>query len=253
MEENSPEWLARTRALLGDAAVERLAASCVCVVGLGAVGAFAVEGLARSGVGRLRVVDFDVVQLSNLNRQLYAVRSTLGRAKVEVAAERILDINPGASVEPLRLFAHRETLPEIFAGGPDLVIDAIDSLAPKVEVIAGACEAGIPVFSALGAATRLDADAMRFGPLMRARGCPLGRLVRKRLRRRGIEDGEMWCVYSEERRNLEAVRGPEVEAGGYERGRRRGVLGSVSTVTGLFGLRLAHEAVLRLSGRMAKP
>lgn len=248
-DENSSDWLARTRVLLGDGAVARLAAARVCVIGLGAVGSFAVEGLARSGVGWFRVVDFDVVQSSNLNRQLYAVHSTLGRPKAEVAADRIRDINPAAAVEAKRLFAHRETLPELLADKPDLVIDAVDSLAPKVEIIAAAAGAGIPVFSALGAATRLDADAIRFGPLMRARGCPLGRLVRKRLRKRGIEDGELWCVYSEEERNLEAIREPEADGDTYERGRPRSVLGSMSTVTGLFGLRLAHEAALRLAGK----
>ncbi len=240
------EWLERTRILLGDEAIRRLAGARVYVLGLGAVGSYAVEGLARAGVGFLRLVDFDVFQASNLNRQLYALRSTLGRPKAEVAAERVLDINPAASVEAKVAFAHADTLPELLSGGPDLVVDAVDSLSPKVEILAAGAALGVPVFSALGAATRREADRVRFGPILEAKGCPLGRLIRKRLRRREIE-GDWWCVYSDEERNLDAVRAPEPEEGGYKRGRERKVLGSLPTMTGLFGLRLAHEAILRLT------
>lgn len=246
------EWLTRTRVLLGDAALERLARSRVYLFGLGAVGGYVAEGLARSGVGMLRLVDFDVFKDSNRNRQLLALRSTLDRPKVEVAAERIRDINPRATVEAVRAFAHDDTLGELLSGGPDIIVDAIDSLNPKTAVIRAGHELGTPVFSALGAATRLDAGAVDFAPLFEARGCPLGRLVRKRLRRRGVEGGDLWCVYSREERNRDAVREPEEDERDEERefnqGRRRRVLGSLSTITGIFGLRLAHEVILRLCG-----
>lgn len=239
-------WLERTRILLGEAAVAKLAAARIAVFGLGAVGSYAVEGLARAGVGCFQLVDFDMVKASNINRQLYALQSTVGRPKASVAAERVMDINPGVTVRVDIAFAHADSLPELLLEPPDLVIDAVDSLGPKVEIIAAAASFGVPVFSALGAATRMDAGSVKFGPLFEARGCPLGRLVRKRLRRRGVE-GDLWCVYSNEERNPDAVLTPRDEDGEYKRGRTRSVLGSVSTLTGIFGLRLAHEAILRLA------
>lgn len=235
--------------------MERLAAARVAVIGLGAVGGYVAEGLVRSGVGKLRLADFDTIKESNVNRQLLALESTLGRFKVDVAAERLRDINPGVDVEAVREFAHADTLDAILSGGVDMVVDAVDSLNPKVEVILAGRQLGIPVYSALGAATRLEAGAVRFGPLFGAKGCPLGRLARKRLRRRGVEGGDLWCVYSEEERNPDAVVPPgDGEPGKekeYRRGRERRTLGSLATVPGIFGLRLAHEVVLRLSGHRA--
>lgn len=246
--EGKADWLNRTRLLLGTESMQRLACSRVYVFGLGAVGSYATEGLVRSGVGMLRLIDFDVVRESNLNRQLYAMRSNLGRFKADVAAERALDINPDIHVEGMTEFAHADNVSRLLAGDPDVIIDAVDSLGPKVEILAAASLLGVPVFSALGAATRRDAGGVRFGPLFSAKGCPLGRLVRKRLRRRGIDGGNLWCVYSEERRNLSAVSKGQADEHEHERGRVRDVLGSMSTVTGLFGLRLAHEAILGLAG-----
>lgn len=246
----SPE-LSRTAVLLGEGAIHRLARSRVVVIGLGAVGGYAAEALARSGVGWLRVVDFDIIQRSNVNRQLLALSSTINRAKVDVASERLLDINPGLTVEAIREFAHAQTMDRLLADRPDLVIDAVDSLGPKVEVIAAGERLGIAVYSALGAATRVDADRVKFGRLFSAKGCPLGRLVRKRLRKRGVTGEDLWCVYSDEPKNPGAVIERDAAAIGeeeYRRGRERSVLGSMATVTGLFGLRLGHEAVLRLAG-----
>lgn len=241
-----PEWLARTALLLGEAGVRRLMRSRVAVIGLGAVGGYAAEGLARSGVGFLRLVDFDLVKSSNRNRQLLALTSTLGRPKAELAAERARDINPGIAAEAVCGFAHAETLDGLL-DGIDLLVDAVDSLSPKVEVILAGRRLGVPVFSSLGAATRTDGGGVRFGPLFGARGCPLGRLVRKRLRRRGVSGGDLWCVYSEEEANRLAMTEPGTDGDDYKRGRERRTLGSLATVTGLFGLRLAHEAVLRLA------
>jgi tRNA A37 threonylcarbamoyladenosine dehydratase len=254
LEENqsaSGDWLMRTRLLLGDAAVSRLARSRVCVVGMGAVGSYVVEGLARSGVGWLRLVDFDDIKPSNVNRQLFALRSTLGRPKVEVARERALDINPGCTVEALRRFVSAESMEGILDSGLDILVDAIDSLNPKVDLIEAGLRQGLPVYSALGAATRTDLGEVDFAALFKTSACPLGRLVRKRLRRRGIHDGDIQCVYSKELRNPDAVRerdedDPEGGWSEHRRGRHRSILGSLSTVTGVFGLRLAHEVILRL-------
>lgn len=241
------DWKGRTRVLLGSESMERLEKARVCIIGLGAVGGYAVEGLARSGVGCLRVVDFDAFKESNLNRQLLALHRTMGRSKAEVAAERIRDINPDCIVEARQEFADAAAMNALLRD-MDILVDAVDSLAPKTEIIQAGLAAGVPVYSALGAATRVDADAIRFGPLFSARGCPLGRLVRKRLRRRGVTGGDLWCVYSDEERNLDAVRDPgEEEEGEFRRGRRRALLGSLPTVTGMFGLRLAHEVILRLA------
>lgn len=210
------------------------------------------EGLARAGVGKIRLVDFDEIRETNINRQILALRSTLGRAKADVAAERVRDINPAIRAEARREFAGADTMPALLEN-VDLVIDAVDSVTPKVDVVEAGARAGIPVYSSLGAATRRDADAVRFGYLFESKGCPLGSQIRKRLRRRGITEGDLWCVYSDEDRNKEAIREPEPDDGAgetdeYIRGRRRSILGSMPTVTALFGLRLAHEATLRLAG-----
>lgn len=248
-ESSDMEWTGRTRVMLGDVAVERLAESRVAVIGVGAVGGYVVESLARSGVGAFFLADFDVVKESNLNRQLFALRSTVGRPKAEVARVRVGDINPDAEVYDFQRLVNAENMAEVFGFAPDLVIDAVDSLTPKVDIIEAGARAGVPVFSSLGAATRVDAGAVTFGPLFKSKGCPLGRLVRKRLRRRGVDGGDLWCVYSSEDRNPGAVCPPEGEdEREYRRGRRRNVLGSLASMTGLFGLRLAHEVVLRLAG-----
>ena len=257
----------RTELLLGREAVQRLSRSRVAVVGLGAVGSYAVEALARIGVGRLRIVDFDVVRASNINRQLYALDSTLGRRKVDVARERILDINPECDVEALALFADARAAEKILAGPPDVVIDAIDSLGPKIELIAAAVGSGVRLISSMGAATRTDPTAIRAGDLSETRVCPLARFVRRWLKRKGITRG-VRCIYSIEpcgenyRRALGLAeddteekakaqfRGhpPPGEADVQSRGRKRRPLGSVSYVTGMFGLMAAREAVEMILG-----
>ncbi|MDR0362369.1 MAG: tRNA threonylcarbamoyladenosine dehydratase [Planctomycetota bacterium] len=246
------DWMERTRLLLGDNGVRRINRAKIVVFGLGAVGSYAVEAPARAGVGAFRLVDFDEIRPSNLNRQIYALHSTIGRKKVDVAKERILDIHPRAAVEAEPVFAHADTLGRLLSGDPDLVIDAVDSLNPKTEIIAASAALGLPIFSAMGAATRLDASRVKFGPLFEASGCPLNRHLKKRLRRHGVE-GDLWCVYSDEAKHPEAVAAAGADAGlepgdEYERGRKRDTLGSLSSLTGIFGLRLAHEAILRLAG-----
>jgi len=239
---------ARTALLLGAQAAERLAASHVVVVGMGAVGSYAVEALARAGVGALRLADFDRVDISNLNRQLYALHSTVGRPKVQVARERVLDINPRCRVQALEIFAHQDTAEAILQDSPDLVIDAIDSLTPKLALLEAMARAGLPVLSSMGAALRTDPSAIRVGELADTRICPLARHVRKRLRRRGIERG-VRCVYSlEPPRGGDAIGQSDGEDRVLDRGRVRNAMGSLPTITGIFGLTLANEALRMLGG-----
>lgn len=246
----------RIELMLGSEACERLARAHVTVFGLGAVGSYAVEGLARAGVGRLRLIDFDRVSITNINRQLYAMDSTLGRPKCEVARERVLDINPACRVETVVTFADSQTIPEILAEGPDVVIDAIDGLNPKVELLSAARTARLPLVSCLGAALRFDPTRIRVGRLDEVTNCPLGRSVRSRLRRRGAPV-DFPCVYSDEPlpRPL-PIAAPTDELGEehlLKRGRTRNTLGSMPTITGMFGLTAANLAIGMIVGRIGVP
>ena len=237
----------RTERLLGKEKMKQLAKGRVTVIGLGAVGSYATEALARAGVGFFRLVDFDTIKPSNINRQLYALESTLGEAKVVVAAGRLWDINPRARIEPMKVFAADDTIEAILADDPGIVIDAIDSVNPKVTVLAAAYERRIPVISSMGAALRRDPAAVKVGDLFTTRGCPLALRMRKRLRKRGITSS-IPCVYSDER--VPAGRGvindPADEGAEYVRGRRRNVIGSLPTIPGIFGLTIAQWVIEQL-------
>ncbi len=237
-------WFSRTELLLGEAAVARLAQARVVVFGLGGVGSFAVEALARAGVGHLRLVDHDVVGPSNLNRQLFALRSTLGRPKAEVAAERVRDINPDCDVEARHVFIHHDTLPELLIPRPDAVVDAIDSVSCKVAVLQTAHGLGLPILSSMGAGGRVDSSQIRVGDLSETRMCPLATVMRRNLRKVGITGG-IRCVYSLEPADnkrpanpldIEPHRGP---------GRVRRPVGTLSYMPAIVGLKVAEE-VLRL-------
>ncbi len=229
--------------LLGKAKLKVLHKSFVVVIGLGAVGSYAVEGLARAGVGKFRIVDFDKIKPTNLNRHLLATHCTLGRSKAELVKERILSINPKAKVEALEIFAAQETLDGILDDSPNLVIDAIDSLNPKVQLLDACYRKGIPVISSMGAATRLDPFLIRSGDLFDSTNCPLAQKLRKRLRKLGIKRG-IFSVWSEEKPNLgfeEPENSPLEDS--YMRGRSRKKLGSLPTLTAIFGLIIAHKAM----------
>jgi tRNA threonylcarbamoyladenosine dehydratase len=245
---SATESQSRTRLLLGDEALARLASAHVAVAGLGAVGSFAVEALARAGVGHLRLADVDCARESNLNRQLYALHSTLGRPKAELAAERVRDIQPDCEVEALQLFVHRESLDRFLEGPPDVVIDAIDSFAPKVELLDASVKRGIAIVSCLGAARRTDPFALRVADLAETRVCPMAYLLRKALRKRQVTTG-VRCIFSLERAAgspIEPLSPPEDEP--YRRGRTRAPMGSLVTVVAIAGLLAAHEAIALLTG-----
>lgn len=238
----------RTAGFLGKEKFHKLASKKVAVIGLGAVGSYAVEGLARAGIRQLLLVDFDKVNPSNINRQLYALESTIGKYKTEAALIRVLDINPHCKAETKNIFVDEQVLPEILAAKPDLVIDAIDSLGPKVALLTYCYENKIPVISSMGAALRSDPLKIRIANLQGATHCPLVKQVKKKL---GDPQVAAWveCVYS-----IEPVAYPEVEPeqadlsdNEYQRGRKRKPLASLPTLTGIFGLAIANCAIKKLT------
>ena len=236
---------ARLEQLLGKAAVERFKNSRVAVFGLGAVGSFVVEALARSGIGYLRLVDFDRVDASNINRQIYALHSSLGLEKAIVARARVLDINPDCEVDLRTSFVNADILSQFLSPDLDMVVDAIDGLNAKVSLIFGAKEMGLNLVSSMGAAGRIDVSMIRTGDLFDTEVCPLARMVRRRLRRRGLSSG-VPCVYSiepplnkepfEDKDAVDLLEQSHVEGG---HGRPRAPIGSAAWVPGCFGLTIA--------------
>ena len=187
----------RTELLIGEAALQKLAETRVILFGVGGVGSWCAEALIRSGVGHLTLVDNDVICVTNINRQLQATSKNVGKSKVEALRDRLLDIHPDAEVLALQLVYNQETRGEFDLSSYDYVIDAIDSLSHKVDLIASAMEAGVTLFSAMGAANKLDATTIRVDSIWKSQGCRLAKFVRKRLRSRGVT-GDCLCVYSEE-------------------------------------------------------
>jgi tRNA threonylcarbamoyladenosine dehydratase len=238
-------WFARTEQLVGPEGYERLKQARVAVYGLGGVGSFAVEALARAGVGHLRVVDHDVVNPSNLNRQLFALRSTIGKPKADVAAERIRDINPDCEVDARRAFINGDSVAELLEPRVDVVVDAIDSVNAKVALMQAAFEAGIPVVSSMGAGGRQDGGGVLLGDLSETDVCPLAAVIRKRLRRRGIATG-IRCVYSTEPCRNDLPPNPVDVDAHVGPGRKRTPLGTLSYMPALFGLRVAEEVIRML-------
>lgn len=219
----------RTEILLGKEAVEKLQNAHVAVFGVGGVGGYVVEALARSGIGTLTLVDNDKVSLSNINRQIIALHSTIGKYKTEVAKARIADINPNANVYTRELFVLPETIEEIDFSGFDYVVDAIDTVSGKLAIIQSAKEKNIPVISAMGAGNKLNATAFCVKDISKTSGCPLARVMRRELKKRNIENVKV--VYSEE----EPKKSEE------------GVVGSVAFVPSVAGLIVAGEVIKDLN------
>lgn len=225
--------------MFGADAVKRLAASRVAVVGLGGVGAMAAEMLVRAGVGRLVLVDTDTVSVSNLNRQLPALHSTLGRLKTEVVSERLLDINPSLEVLSINEFVSEENVSSLFEGlRLDYVIDCIDTLSPKIALIRWCLGAGVPLVSSMGSGSKRDATRVRVDDISRTIQCPLARMVRKRLHPLGIREGFL-AVYSTER--------PDHDSMVIEQSRnKKAQNGTVSYLPAVFGCVCAQAAILHI-------
>jgi len=245
---NGMDRFSRIIQVIGDADFEKLQKARITIFGLGAVGAWAAEILARSGVGNFTLVDFDRIARTNINRHVCAMESTIGTAKVDAAKERVLDINPKANVSALQMFVDDTNLAEILSDNPDIVIDAIDSVGPKSELLAQAYKKGLKVISSMGAALKTDLTAIRTGDLFDTKICPLARNMRKYLRDRGVGRG-IECVYSTEFPDNKALKAPVEENTDdpqYKRGRVRNILGSYPPVTALFGITLADMAIKKL-------
>ena len=233
---------ARTRMLLGSAAMERLAQCRVAVFGLGGVGGYAVEALARSGIGALDLIDNDTFAESNLNRQLLATLDTVGQPKAETAAARIRTINPECRVTVRQVFYLPETQAMFDFSQYDYVVDAIDTVTGKLALAKQAQDAGVPIISAMGTGNKLDPTALRVADIHETSVCPLARVMRTECRRRGID--RLKVVYSTEppRRPLEPI--PESD----RPAARRDVPGSTAFVPAAAGLILAAEVVKDLVG-----
>ncbi len=232
------EQFSRTEQMLGADAMARLRSSRVAVFGIGGVGGYAVEALARTGIGTLDLIDSDTVCESNLNRQIIALHSTLGQNKVDAAAARIRDICPETAVNRHCCFFLPETAEQFDFSQYDYVIDAIDTVKGKLEIILRAKAAGVPVISCMGAGNKLDPTALRVADIYKTKVCPLARVMRYELRRRGVD--ALKVVYSEEPPAVGAP--PEGNTG------RRSTPGSVMFVPAAAGLILAGEVIRDLAG-----
>jgi tRNA A37 threonylcarbamoyladenosine dehydratase len=230
----------RTRILLTPAEQERLARAHVLVAGLGGVGAFCAEALARAGVGALTLIDHDSVAPSNINRQLPALLSTVGQHKADLMAARVRDINPQCALQVLREFITPENVGTLLPPGVDYVVDCIDSLNCKVALVATGVERGIRVASSMGAGNKLDPTRVRLADIADTCQCTLASVMRKRLRKRGIASGVL-TVFSDEPGR--APLPPQPVEG---RGRARAVNGTISYMPPIFGLMLAGGVVQRL-------
>jgi tRNA A37 threonylcarbamoyladenosine dehydratase len=235
------EQSSRTAMLLGEEAVQKLAGARVAIFGVGGVGGFVAEALARAGVGAIDLIDSDTVSVSNLNRQIIALHSTVGRLKVEVMAERILDINPDCRVRALPLFYLPECAFEFDFAAYDYIADAIDTVSAKIDLAVRAHEAGTPIIAAMGAGNKMDATAFEVADLSKTSVCPLARVMRIELRKRGIN--HMKVVYSKEEPLV-----PKADPTAPPIAGRRATPGSLSYVPGAAGLVMAGEIIRDLSG-----
>lgn len=234
------DWKQRTRLLLGEEKMERLQQAHVLVVGLGGVGAYAAEMICRAGVGRMTIVDADTVQPTNINRQLPALHSTMGREKAEVLAERFKDINPDIQLTVLPVFLKDDNIPGLLdAARYDFVVDAIDTLAPKCYLIAETLKRHIKIVSSMGAGAKSDIIQIRFADIWDTYHCGLSKAVRKRLQKLGIRR-KLPVVFSTEQADPKAVLLTEDEQN------KKSTCGTVSYMPAVFGCYLAEYVIKRL-------
>ena len=226
--ENTENRFSRTEALLGEQAMEKLKKARVAVFGIGGVGGHVVEALVRSGVGAVDIVDSDKVCLSNLNRQIIATESSIGKYKVDVMKERILDINPEAVVNVHKCFYRPGTKVEFDFAQYSYVVDAVDTVTAKIQLVMEAAEAGVPIISSMGAGNKLDPTAFQVADIYKTSVCPLAKVMRRELKKRGIK--KLKVVYSREQ--------PVV---------KNAVPASVAFVPSVVGLIIAGEVIKDLA------
>ncbi len=236
-------WLERTELLLGEEKLNMLRGANVLVVGLGGVGAYAAEMIARAGVGRMTIADADVVGESNINRQLVALHSTIGREKSEILAERLRDINPEIELTVVSKYIRDELTYELLDSAPfDYVVDCIDTLSPKIALILGALERNIPLVSSMGAGAKTDPTQMEIRDIGKTHHCPLAHMLRKRLHRVGV------------RRGFKAVFSPEPMREGAmvlcDEQNKKSNVGTISYIPAIFGIGCASVVIRSLIGEM---
>ncbi len=236
----------RTELLLGSEALTRLKHTCVAVIGLGGVGSYAAEALARSGIGRFILIDFDTVGPSNLNRQIIALHSSLGLAKTSMMQQRILDINPQAEIIIHNEFLDQENREKLLTGA-DYILDAIDSLGPKIGLLEYLVRSERKFISVMGAGNRFDPNQIHLSTIDKSHNCPLARRVRKFLGRRGIK-GKFPCVYSSELpcKPDEDIESPDETI--ITRGRQRKTIGSISYMPAIMGMLAASWIIREAAG-----
>ncbi len=234
------EQFFRTQMLLGSEALSRLQKARVAIFGIGGVGGYTLEALARSGIGQLDLIDNDTVSLSNLNRQILATHSTIGLPKVEAGRRRVLDINPDCILRTWETFYTPETAGQFDFTQYDYIVDAIDTVTGKLALVQQAKEAGTPIICCMGTGNKLDASAFEVSDISKTTMCPLARIMRKELGKRGIK--HLKVVYSKE--EAMTPRGWEEEAAALG---KRQIPGSVSFVPGAAGLILAGEVIKDLA------
>ncbi len=235
------EWKERTALLLGGEAVERLAQSRVLVAGVGGVGAYAAEMVCRAGVGHIVVVDADCVSLSNINRQLPAMTSTVGKKKAGLVAARLLDINPSLDIKAIDAFLDEENIPGLLEeGGFDFVIDAIDTIKPKVALICEALKRHTNIVSSMGAGAKTDITKIRFANVWDTFNCGLSRAVRQALKKQHMRSRKLPVVFSEEVPDMNAVKAVEGERN------KKTTAGTVSYMPATFGCFLAEYVITHI-------
>ena len=230
------EEFVRTAMLLGEEAVEKLQKARVAVFGVGGVGGYTVEALARCGVGALDLIDSDTVSRSNINRQILATHSTVGMLKVDAAKNRVLDINPECNVTTYPIFYLPETAEQFDFSQYDYIVDCIDTVTGKLQLVERAVAAGTPIICSMGTGNTLDPSAFQVADIAKTSMCPLARIMRKELKKRGID--HIKVVYSQEEALTPAVDEEELRRTG-----KRQIPGSVAFVPGAAGLVLAGEVV----------
>jgi tRNA A37 threonylcarbamoyladenosine dehydratase len=222
----------RSSYLLGSEGMERLGNSKVAIFGIGGVGSYAAEALARTGIGSLILIDYDTIDVTNINRQIHATSKTVGLPKVDVMRDRLLEINPGLIIEAIQERYTKDTRQEFLDPSFDYIIDAIDMVSSKIDLVTSSLEMGIPIISSMGAGNKLDPTAFLVSDIYNTRVCPLARVMRNELRKRGVK--ALKVVYSAE----EPI---DVNLGDIDR--RKAIPGSVSFVPSVAGLILAGEVI----------
>ena len=245
----------RTQLLLGEEAMDKLKKSRVAIFGVGGVGGYVCEALARSGVGTFDLIDDDKVCLTNLNRQIIATRKTVGKYKVGVMKERILDINPDAKVNIHQCFFLPENADEFSFNEYDYVVDAVDTVTAKIEIIMQAKKQEVPVISSMGAGNKLDPTAFRVADIYKTKVCPLAKVMRRELKKRGVK--KLKVVYSEEQ-PIQPIEDMSISCRAncicppgakHKCTERRAIPGSVAFVPSVVGLIIAGEVVKDIAGK----